>query len=152
MPWGIKRHQSSEWIWDNREMQGSVSAVRDAKPVERASRTTEGVGTCPPTPAATSYPIEKIPPLVKTSLEHHFQKSFKNQFLNQLSTLLYIFSMFSKCGASESHPTSLHMTFDCIIRQIHFQRVKTDTKTVLLVLKAISSHPKMFLVMISYII
>lgn len=63
------------------------------------------------------------------NLGHCFAESFKNSlggFSIKYISLLYIFSVFSKCGISGTHPpTSLHLTFNSALVQIDFQRVKS---------------------------
>ena len=151
MSWGFRRHQMGPQKWVDMEPQRnarlSFSSIRDLKenlPSEESFPGNRG-STCR---SRDLTPHWKDTSTAHSTLDYHFNNSSRislggSQQTESWVSLLHISSMFSKHDASESHhPASLHMTSDHTISQIHFQRVKIYTKTVLLVLKAIKEFPQ----------
>lgn len=145
---GTKQSPKRELVMDNREGQRYVSAeIRDSLSGElsdsESCRTTE-TQACPQD--CTLY--WKDIPTGPSNQRHCFEKSFSNLFggfpMNCV-WLLYISSIFSKCGNRGSHhPTSTCMTSNGVLKQIYFQTVKNYIKD----LQKTSS--KMFWIMTSF--
>jgi hypothetical protein len=95
-------------------------------PPGSASQVDETIGMCHHTLFSHAY--WKVTSVDQCSLAIPFL-GFQELAWESSNKLSLITSYFSKCGASLSHyPTSLHMSFDYTINQIHFQRMKIYTK------------------------
>lgn len=124
---GTKRAQKSESVLNSREAQESFSAE-----VKGRRRTSTGNRGCRGCPQGLTHLLKRYLCWSTRPWNTTFTRISRISLglAPKIESHDYLSSMFSKCGASESHrPASSPMTFDDIINQIHFQRVKIYRKT-----------------------